>query len=65
MNMILKVNKHMPVSYVFLAIILLLGVIILTVGFYQNSEVAQYSGIIIIVLGVIIGILKIVIYPNK
>ena len=55
----------MTLSYIFLASILLLGVIILAAGFYQNSKVAQYSGIIIILLGVINGILKIVIYRNK
>jgi lysylphosphatidylglycerol synthetase-like protein (DUF2156 family) len=63
--MIQKVNKHMTLSYIYLASILLLGVIILAAGFYQNSKVAQYSGIIIILLGVINGILKIVIYRNK
>ena len=60
-----KLNKHMPVSYIFIAIILLLGVIILAAGFYQNIIVARYSGIIIILIGVIFGILKIIIYPNK
>ena len=63
--MMQKLNKHMPVSYIFIAIILLLGVIILAAGFYQNIIVARYSGIIIILIGVIFGILKIIIYPNK
>ena len=63
--MIQKVNKHMPLRYIFLASNFLLGVIILAFGFNQNSKVALYAGIIIILIGVINGIIRIVIYPNK
>ena len=65
--MIQKVNKKISVraSFIFLASILLLGILILAVGYYQNSKVALYSGLIIILFGVINGVLKIVIHPNK
>jgi hypothetical protein len=53
--MIQKANRHAPVktSFIFLASILLLGILILAVGYYQNSKVALYSGLIIILFGVI------------
>jgi len=65
--MIQKVNKKISVraSFIFLASILLLGILILAVGYYQNSKVALYSGLIIILFGVINGVLKIIIHPNK
>jgi lysylphosphatidylglycerol synthetase-like protein (DUF2156 family) len=65
--MIQKVNRQAPVktSLIFLASILLLGILILAVGYYQNSKVALYFGLITILFGVIFGIFKIVIYPYK
>ena len=58
--------KPVPVKkiWIFLGLILLVGILVIAYGYYQESKLVLYSGLTITLTGVIGGMLRIVIYPK-
>jgi membrane protein YdbS with pleckstrin-like domain len=58
-----------PVSveniWIFLALILLVGILMIAYGYYQESKLVLYLGLTITLIGVINGVFRIVIHPKK
>ena len=50
--------------WIFLALILLVGILVIAYGYYQESKLVLYLGLAITLTGVIGGMLRIVIYPK-
>ena len=53
-------QNHFPKADTALATVLLIGILILAYGYYQQSHIAFYLGLIVIVAGVLSGILRII-----
>ena len=58
--------KPVPVKkiWIFLGLILLVGILVIAYGYYQESKLVLYLGLTITLTGVIGGMLRIVIYPK-
>lgn len=58
-----------PVSFeniwIFLALILLVGILMIAYGYYHESKLVLYLGLTITLIGVISGAFRIVIHPKK
>jgi hypothetical protein len=58
-----------PVSveniWIFLAVVLLVGILVIAYGYYEESKLVLYLGLTITLIGVISGVLRIVIHPKK
>jgi len=51
--------------WIFLALILLVGILVIAYGYYQESKLVLYLGLTITLIGVISGVFRIVIHPKK
>ena len=62
-----RILKPIPVetSWIFLALILLVGILVIAYGYYQESKLMLYLGLTITLIGVISGVFRIVIHPKK
>ena len=56
--------EKIPTWSVVLGVVLLCGVLSMTYGFYENSEVALYAGLAITIFGSFDGIISFVILPG-
>jgi len=58
-----------PVSveniWIFLALILLVGILMIAYGYYQESKLVLYLGLTITLIGVISGVFRIVLQQKK
>ena len=52
-------------TWIFLALILLAGVLGMAYGYYQENKLVLYFGLTITLIGVISGVFRIVIHPKK
>jgi len=58
--------KPVPVekAWIFLAVVLLVGISVIAYGYYEESKLVLYLGLTITLIGVISGVLRIVIHPK-
>jgi hypothetical protein len=51
-------------TWIFIALVLLIGILLIAYGYSQESKLVLYLGLTITLTGVIGGMLRIVIYPK-
>ena len=52
-------------AWIFLAAVLLVGILVIAYGYYEESKLVLYLGLTITLIGVISGVFRIVIHPKK
>ena len=57
-------RKPIPTMTVIVAVILLVGVLSMGYGYYQNSHAMLYAGLTMTIIGVLNGIVLLVTRPN-
>ena len=62
-----QILKPVPVqkTWIFLAVVLLVGILVIAYGYYQESKLVLYLGLTITLIGVISGVFRIVVQQEK
>jgi hypothetical protein len=62
-----KSLKPAPVqkNWIFLAVVLLVGILLTAYGYYQESKIVLYLGLTITLIGVISGVFRIVVQQKN
>ena len=58
-------RKKIPAKYVVIAVVLLLGIMVLAYGYFNESKIGLYVGLLVTAAGVLVGVLQMVIRRSR
>ena len=58
-------RKKVTAKYVAIAVVLLLGIMVLAYGYFNESKIGLYVGLLVTAAGVLVGVLQMVIRRSR
>jgi hypothetical protein len=58
-------RKKVTAKHLVIAVVLLLGIMVLAYGYFYESKIGLYVGLLLTAAGVLVGILQIILRGNK
>ena len=58
-------RKKVTAKYVIIAAVLLLGIMVLTYGYFNENKIGLYVGLLVTAAGVLVGVLQIILRSSR
>jgi len=58
-------RKKVTAKYVAIAVVVLLGIIVLAYGYFYESKIGLYAGLLLTAAGVFVGVLEMIIRGSR